>query len=514
MSHENKILITFVKASPFFDHMQVMHMAGRENAKQGDLGTIMLPVHAKDAAIDPTLPDVEVFSYSNTEGDVIRLRVVEIKMQRETKTPAGMSSSCTVSVVVPSVEGNWVTRTANIKLVAQDGTTEALFNPHGMIEEGDYLYFIDYESQLIVYVEKDALEGAADNSNVVVNTIDLTEIDYGELPSNARGQALIAVNGKIIALYIVTDSSAQGHYQGRLLRFGVNSDGSLTNVEAQTLVGLNPQSIIPVITKDANNADIIKLLIPCIGGRQDYNGATNGVLSDIRVVDALGTWPTTQGEADIAVTGDPPPAPQEGRANPPKPEATAYDIHAIGAAMRNGNSLIYILTQVYVDGGKGAYWMLYQTTVDEFLGLLSQTPRLTLTGAVNAGILRRLDEGIVIAPEYEVDPEDPDPLKVPYAIYFWGIVYEQTLRNDDEEDRVYLFLGSPFLITKAEAYSSPTTKQENPYVVVSGFGGPNTNSIDATIETLHQAVRKVSLHRGVRAAKIALARPAAEEENK
>jgi hypothetical protein len=512
--HENKVLITFVPEDAMYTHSKVMYIAGRENAKEGDLGAVMLPVHAKDVNIDPAIPDTAVFSYSNTEDGVIRLRVVAVKMEH-TYSGGAISSTCRLTVIVPSVEGNWITRTLDARLVLPSTTSDALFNPHGLAEDGDCLYFIDYESRRITVVKKDDLEGAADNANVeVLQSLDLNALPNPvKLPANAKGQAIIAMSGKIIALYIVADAAATEHDPGRLLRLDINTNGTLDDTPvtiAHTLVGKNPQSIIPVTTT-VNNAKVTKLLIPAIGGAQDYYGGTNGTRSNISVVDALGTWPE---EAQIIVTGDP--LPEQKKDTPTPPEATAYNILGIGAAMRGGTSLVYILAQVYVDGGKGAYWMLYLTTADALLSLLPQTgnpPTLSQAVAnpnVNFSVI---DEGISIAPEYVPDPAQPDA-KVPYAIWFWGIVYEQALRDDDQEDRVYLFLGSPFLITKAEAYSSPTTTQLNPYVVISGFGGVNVNSVDVTIETLHQAVRKVSLHRGVRAARVAVAAAAAEGKGK
>jgi hypothetical protein len=511
--HQETILITMTKEDQFFRKGKVMYLAGKENAHEGDLGTILLPAHAKDVQIDPETPDPVVFSYSYTEDDVIRLRVALIEIiSKGGVTP----SSCTISVLVPSAVGNWVTRTKSVTLVLADGTTLALCNPHGLAQQGNYLYFIDYESRLIIIVKKSDLEAAADNGTVKVQAVDMSDLDYGDLPNTARGQAIAVISGKLIVLCIdTTDIFSTAHSPGHLLRFDIDTGAGLLTLETQTKVGRNPQGIVPVITKDASGNDVIKLLVHSIGGPQDYNGATNGILSDIRVVDALGTWPdpSQDEEAQIVLTGDAytKPTPPD-----PAPDATAFDIHSVGAAMRDGQSLVYILTQVYVDGGKSAYWMLYLSTVNDLLNLIVPSPGtpLTLSQAVatSAGKFKMLDEGIVIAPEYVPDPDEPT-MKVPYAIYFWGIVYEQAIRKDDKEDRLYIFLGSPFLITKAAAYSSPTTEQLNPYVVISGFGGVNTNSVDVTIETLHQAIREVSLHRGVRAARIALSRPAVEEES-
>jgi hypothetical protein len=98
----------------------------------------------------------------------------------------------------------------------------------------------------------------------------------------------------------------------------------------------------------------------------------------------------------------------------------------------------------------------------------------------------------------------PDPV-VSDDIYFWDLLYEQTTRTeDDSEDRLWLVLGSPFLVTKAQAYGSPTMvePEANPFAMFSCIGGVNVNSVDLTIETLHQAQREVSLKRGMRSSKL------------
>jgi hypothetical protein len=363
----------------------------------------------------------------------------------------------------------------------------ALRNPHGLAQDGDYLYFIDYESKLVVIVGKDDLESAGYNANVRVRTIDLSDPDNGDLLPDAKGQAIIALNKKIYALYLRTDAQATVHYDGVLLRLDINNDGSLA-YRVQTTVGKNPQSIIPV-----NDGTKVQLLIPAIGGRQFYDGSTNGTESNICVVEAeAAAWPDANNKA-IVVTGDVYTAP-----SPPEPPApTAYDIHAIGAAMRDGNSQVFILTHVYTNNAKGSSWRLYQTSVTELLKLLAETGApVTLTKATTLASVEFevVDQSSVTSPD----------VQFPYGIYFWDILYEQTTKATDDGDRLWLVLGSPFLVTKAEAYGSPTTVVGNPYVMLSGFGGVNVNSVDLLIETLHQAQRDVSLKRGVRGSKIAL----------
>ncbi|MDR0597216.1 MAG: hypothetical protein LBG14_01770 [Treponema sp.] len=506
---ENKFLITFTNMDQGFQEGTLMYIAGKEDATKGNLGTIVLPKPADGVSIDPQLPDPVVFSYTTTTTgsngeDVINLRVVLVKIDSDANPLR--PSTCTVTVLAPAVDGAWTSLSTDIALVLSDGTTPALRNPHGLAQNGDYLYFVDYESRLIVVIGKSALEGAT--TSLAVQTLDLSvpvgQGGAGLDNDTAKGQAIIALGAKLYALYINADAEATEHDPGTLIRLDINSTTGMPAYSAKIAVGLNPQSIIPVV-KTVDTTNTVYLLVPAIGGPQDYEGGTNGTDSNISAIEAEGTWPTTLGAtAPIVVTGDdytpPTKIAEPGSKDAPAPStATAYDIHAIGAAMRDGSSQLFILTQVYTGDAKDAFWMLYQTSVNDFLKLLTLTGApLTLTAATQSQEVEfeKLDEGIAQSP----DPQFAD------AIYFWDILYEQSANPDnDEEDRLWLLLGSPFLVTKAEAYASPNTPFANPYVMFSGFGGVNVNSVDLIIETLHQAEREVSLKRGARSAKLGAA---------
>jgi hypothetical protein len=429
------------------------------------LGTIVAPIPAQDVEIEGTVPDPVLFSYCNTKGGKIRLRVLLVKIYSK----AGLPSTCTVSVYVPSVDGDWISKTENVTLAKLVGETwtPIVFNPHGMVDSGDNLCFIDYETQVITSVSEAALEGAGDGTNLKVDTFDLS----GNLQDdNARGQALIALGEKIYALYISTTIPATTFGNSQLVRLGFDDNGAL-KFEKKTIVGRNAQSIIPVIYDG-----VTWLLIPAIGGPQLLTGATNGIKSNICVVEAEATtWPTA---ADIKITGDayPDPAPD------PPPEADAFNIIALGAAMRNGNSKLFILTQVYNKDAKSAFWQLYRTTVDNFFSIDDETE------ISDATALSLIDNGIV---------EAADP-NLPYSIYFWDLLYEQSNKDDEGEDRLWIALGSPILVTKPTQYSSPN-KPDGPFAVYFCIGGVNVNAMDVPIETLHQAKReKLSLKRGLR----------------
>ena len=475
--HENKLIITYTGMNEIYQNGKLMYIAGRENSGPDDLGTIVAPIPARDVNIASSVPDLVLFSYANTTGGKARLRIVLVKIQ----SVGGGTSTCTVSVYVPSIDGDWISKTEDVKINYADGTP--LRNPHGMADVGDKLCFIDYENLNIAVVTEAALEAAGDDTTLTAETV-LVE-DY--LEENARGQSIIALGGKVYALYIRANTQATEFWPSQLLRLGFNQAGSLA-FEAKTFVGKNAQAIIPVLYNG-----VIWLLIPAIGGRQLLTGATHGTDSNICVVKAEGDWDIEPAVAKI--TGDvyPPPAPTP--STDPVPDPTAFNIIAVGAAMRSGSSRLFILTQVYNQDAKSAFWELYGATVDAFFSIPNGT---SLSDAVTSTKLKSVDEGMV---------EAADPA-LPYSVYFWDLLYEQSHRDDEDEDRLWIALGSPLLVTKPNNYSSPG-KPKGPFIMYYCIGGENVNSMDLPIETLHQAIRKVSLKRGMRGAVRAVSQAAA-----
>ena len=477
--HENKLIITYTGMDKGYRNGKLMYIAGRENSGPDDLGTIVAPIPARDVNIASSVPDLVLFSYANTTGGKARLRIVLVKIQ----SVGGGTSTCTVSVYVPSVDGDWISKTEDVTINYADGTP--LRNPHGMADVGDKLCFIDYESRKIAIVTEAALEAAGDISTLTAETCDLS----GDLEdNNARGQAIIALGGKVYALYLSANPQATVFGFSQLLRLGFNTDGCL-EVEKQTFVGKNAQAIIPVI----DGTGVIWLLIPAIGGRQLLTGATNGDNSNICVVQAdAQTWPAN---APAKITGDAYPPPSPSPSTDPVPDPSAFNIIAVGAAMRSGSSRLFILTQVYNHDAKSAFWELYGATVNAFFSI---TDGMSLSDAVTANKLESVDEGMV---------EAADPA-LPYSVYFWDLLYEQSHRDDEDEDRLWIALGSPLLVTKPNNYSSPG-KPKGPFIMYYCIGGENVNSMDLPIETLHQAIRKVSLKRGMRGAVRAVSQAAA-----
>jgi hypothetical protein len=462
----SEIIATYLGMDMGYRQGKVMEFLGKKDAAGGayeNVGTLTLPIQAQGVNLAPTVPDPVMWSYL-WNG---QLRELLVKIQSQ----AGQPSTCTFSVLVPSADGAWVTRTADITLVNASGTTVA-FNPHGVAQSGNILYLIDFEAQWVVIIDTDLLEAAADNAKVPVQTFDLSV----RLEPDARGQAIIVVNSKLYALFVRTDIDATAFDYSQLVRMSIGTGGALA-FDTMTVTGLNSQSIIPVL-----DGTTLNLLIPAIGGVQDYNGHTNGTASSISYVVAEDpSWP---GTAPVKVTGDPGVAP-----------ATAYDIHGVAAAMRDGTSALYILTQIYDNSSRSALWRIYRTTVGDFLGI---SDGRTLSQATTAGDLTVVDGGTANA---------TDPY-VPFGIYFWDILYEQVPGDDDDGDRLWVAMGTPILVTRAgddylgnPGYGSPTALFQNAYAMFGYLGGTNVNmnGMDLTVEATNQAKRgNVSLKRTLR----------------
>jgi hypothetical protein len=487
----NGIIFSYIGMGMAYEQGKLMYIAGKEDAALGDVGTLRLPVQAQGVDIDAHRDnDPALFSYVRVKGDRKSLRILLAKRD----APSGPTR---FSVLVPSVDcccdngSEWVTWTADITLV--DGTGKVVaFNPHALAQWGNFLYLVDFETTTIIIVDVETLETAGDNTALTVQTYDVT--DDWNFSVSGRGQAVIALDGSLYALYIDADAGATRFAFSVLFRYGINSADGTLSFSDQTEVGINAQSIIPV-----NDGSAVQLLIPAIGGRQWYGGRTNGTDSNICYVPATGTWLTP---APVKIVGDPVSTP-----------ITAYDIHAVGAAMRDEDSAIFILTQIYTGGSDdpiqsptSASWRIYRTTVGDFLGFQGKT----ISEAVTAGVLTVVDEGSV---------KEGNFYGISYGIYNWDILYEQDPGNDETADRLWVVMGSPILATHSSmdeydidpAYGSPTALFRNPFVMFGHLGGVNVNmgSLDLTIETLHQAKRGVSLKRTLRKAQAP--RPTEEE---
>jgi hypothetical protein len=456
----DKILVTYASENWDYRCARIMYIAGKQNARPGSVGTIVSPRQAKGVIIDSGIPDVKIVSF-NFEG---KPRQFLFKI-------AEMGSGCTVRLIKPRVNSKWKSLSGDVTLVDGNGDP-ILKNPHALVEWGDMLYLIDYESHKIVILGADELEGMSGKYLPMKHPFNFdaqTPPLDPAIPTNAKGQALAALENKLFALYQCPNAespSGTGYDPSILCRLAIGSDGNLT-YEAQTKVGRNARGFSVV-----NDGTQNYLLIHAIGGTQKMDGTTNGTYSNVCCVPALGDWPN---EADILITGDP--VDGDGKST-----QGTYNILSVGAATRGRTSMLYLLTQVYLtneeDESQDALWKLYEITVGEFLDLASDPDApLTITGALGKG-LSVTDEGVVESLKDE-------------GIYFWDVLYGQAPGVNDADDRLWVILGTPLLVTRAARgeYGSPTSDSENAYLVIGFNGGHNNNSIDLTIETITQGER-------------------------
>jgi hypothetical protein len=474
----NDVLLSYIGMDSGYQQGRLMYIAGKEDAAEGNVGTLQYP--ALGFTVDPAESDPVLFSYVYTKGGQSSPRVLLVKI---TDSPASAPAPAKFSVLVPRADGEWTAQTVDVTLAYTDakGEKKAVVNPHGLAQAGDALYLVDFESQDLIIASVGELETAADGEELTVKFVNLSE----DVPVTSRGQAIIAVNETLYALYLDTPDEIR-YRASILLRLDLAG-----NVTASTLAGQNAQAIVPV-----SSGGTTYLLIPAIGGQQRYDGTTNEVNSNISYVEAEAKeWPSV---APVLVTGDPAAAPP-----------LSYDIHGIGAGLRNGSSAVFILTQIFDTADNTAdtaLWRIYRTTVADLLKLASAP--LSKAG------LTVVDEGSVLCTS--LDPE----YFIPYGVTLWDILYEQVPgAADDEGDRVWVAMGSPILVTRAgetmfedPAYGSPTAPQfRNPFAMFGLVGGVNVNmgAFDLTIEAVNQARRGVSLKRGFR--KAGTPRPTEEE---
>jgi hypothetical protein len=459
---ENDVLATYVGENWQYRNARLMYIAGKQDARPGTVGTLVSPQQAEGIVIDSGIPDVKSFSFT-WKG---QLRQLLVKINSK----GGNPSSCTVRLVKPRAKGTWKSLSGDVVIGVQNGQvfTPLLFNPRALAQWGDLIFLIDYESQSIVILGADELEGMAGNYTPIKTPFSLESFLAEE---NAKGQAIVILGNKLYALYLVTNAGATQHWPGILCSLDIGSDGNLT-IGTRTSVGMNPQAIIPV-SDDTN----IQLLIPAIGGRQDEMGVTNGLDSNISCVPVIGVWPVT---AKVLITGD---AAKSGGSKSKAVVPTVYDIHAVAAGTRGRSNMLYVLTQSYSeddDGDQVAYWRLYMITVGQFLdyGQLSTPPTLS-----SAAGLEAIDEGSVTS-------------IIPGGVYFWDLLYAQTDEVSDAGDLLWVALGTPILVTRAAkgGYGAPDASTEddeveNAYVMFGFNGGNNVNHIDLTIEAVNQAKR-------------------------
>jgi hypothetical protein len=427
----------------------------------------------------PFSQDPVLFSF--LYGSDVRMLVANIITE-----PPDPSLGTTYSLVtLPREAGaHWSVLARNI-LLTTDGRTGLATNPHGVAQVGNYLYIIDYDTQNIYQLGTNELNGAADGNPITLANAPFDVGSAAGLDTDARGQGIIAVKeGEdtfLYALYLVSDA-AQSEYQNSVLvKLSVGTGGSLAYEDTVEDLGKNAQELV-LVTYSDDPEDHITLLVPAIGGKQQY-GTTNGEDSNITAID-LSTL-----EPRILLTGDSNAA-----------SITAYDLRTIAASPRVGNDgLVYIFTGYYDTYGVFMTWAVYRTTVGQLLALTGQTISL----AVASGALTLVEE---------VEEDG--------AGYFWDLFYE--LGDNEAGDRLWFARGTAVEATLARDYTTPSAVNWARGMGAGKIGNANMNSADLTSEMIRQVRSGVSYKHGLRmkpedrkaALRAALKNAAEDEERK
>jgi hypothetical protein len=461
-----------------YDNGKLMNVKGLEDAvpatgsQTANVGTVNNPIQS-GITIDSSKRDPVVFSFEYINNGTKELRMLLATIV--TPTPGQASTDCLYSLLKMGTNGDWTALATNVQLCYPTLSVNCANNPHGVAQIGNMLYIIDYDTQMIYFLDGDALTGATAGKLVLAAPFSLVSTLNDP---KARAQALIALNNSLFALYISCEADAETHYDGTLVRVTVSGQTTLS-VSAQTKVGMNPQMIIPIHPTSGSPI----LLIPAIGGKQKNQGAGNYTVSNITKVPAVGTWPSPAPKILVSNAPNTVPTPPVGA-----PPAISYtlDIQAIAAPVPapeeeelGDDGIVYILSGIYNgDEWTPKSYALWKTTVGDLNSLVPEN---------NTSVWTAYDDGILSGAENGNVPG-----------YFWDIFYEN--KGGGLVGRLWFLRGSPIIVSPASDYNAGGlvfNRGTNPGQI----GGENVNSVDLTAEIARQVQAGVSLRRGLRAHK-------------
>jgi hypothetical protein len=335
---------------------------------------------------------------------------------------------------IPAEPGAPITWTAGgvqgLKFVGAD-KTPLIGDPYGVAQAGKYLYFVDYGTTDIYRIDLAAFESSgAPNYDLAANTYtvfpdDIRDAKIFSLPSSggysARGASLIALTDSraapVVYLYAAynilsaaTPSQPTVYDKGVIVRFKVDgATGALTEGTC-VAAGKNIQGLIPVY----GGPDGIALLVPCIGGPQNF-GSTNGAASTLCRVPAFDSF--TDNNSIAAFTGD---------TSDALALAGSCDIKSAAAS---DDGLVYLLTETE-DDTFNTWWKLYRTTAAAVLG----SSGMTITDALNNNILEQLDSG------------------VGSKGFEWQLMYENA--TPASQGRLWFVKGTPIQVSQGNDYNT------------------------------------------------------------
>ncbi|MDR0732144.1 MAG: hypothetical protein LBF63_10785, partial [Treponema sp.] len=357
-----------------FRRGKVMAVSGKTGA--WDPGNISDPVDT-DYVLDAEVEDTVLQDYIYQD----RLQVLAANIV--TNEPTETTSTCSYTLLEPSNMNpeDWSNVRAKDVVLQYPAGTNVATNPHGLVQVGEKLFIIDFDSRKLVILGAGELDGLGTGNHPLANA----PYDLGTaagLSATARGQALIAMQNSagasfLFALYLDYDN--RGKLKDSILvRLSVDPDDGSLAYETQTNVGKNAQEIWAIF-KGTSDADAL-LVIPAIGGEQQA-GSSNGTASNLSGIPAFGTWPA---KALVLFTGDPPASSTK---TYPGPEP-ANDIRVFVSTLRpwtpppapqTGEDAetgeegpefpVFILAGGFTSDYRGANYRLYKTGVGDIFDL-------------------------------------------------------------------------------------------------------------------------------------------------
>jgi hypothetical protein len=472
-----ELLMAYSALDALYMNGLIKQIEGEPAAAASEVASIQDPDETY-VPLGPYDRDPKMFSYAYGHDPAV--------LVAKAVTAAGeQPSSCAYTLAAPEAGCGkaWKILARDIVLTYTDPdteeTSEVATNPYGVAQVGNALFLIDYDSRFIYQLGVNELNGLADGEK---HELAYTPFDpkigaAAGLPVTAKGQAIIAArdpdgNPFLFALYtdaVISPTTLPSYDPSWLIKIAIDPVYGIPSVVGTVNdLALNAQELIYIENFDGDSG----LLIPALGGPQQYTGYTNGKDSKLELVRPFASGGMTK---TILLTGD-------ALANPP----TAYDIRAVAAPPDvESNGPIFLLTGT-MDTDYNQNWRLYWTNIDELI--IAEGDTLS-------------DADLDVAEEGTGSPGN-----------YWDIYYENGTGSGAEGDRLWFLKGSPISITAISNPGIPNKLFDTGYAQ-GQIGGINVDSATLVSEVIKQAAKGVSLKRGLRGiARVAPPEEAEEEK--
>jgi hypothetical protein len=474
---DNELLMAYSVLDKWYETGLIKQIQGLPAGASSEVSSIENPDETY-VPLGPTEGDPKLFTYAYGQDPAILIAKVT------TPGPGTQPSTGKYTLAAPDAGGGkaWKILAKDVVLQSTDSSgavTELATNPYGVAQVENKLYIVEYDTPRITILGVNELNGLPPGGHEMSYPYyNMGPGSDANLPANAKGQAIIAVEYDgapyLFALYTCPNSSVTSGYDNSILvKLSFDNYGMLDHKQTLSTLAFNAQELIYIENFDGATTAVPGILIPAIGGSQNY-GSTNLDQSKLQVVRPFAGSGSSMTLATL-LTGD---------ATPVTP--ATYDIKAVAAPPDIfGLSPIFILTGIMQDNvNYYQNWQLYSTTIVNLRGL-NNTP-------LSAAGLSPIDSGI----------GSPG--------YYWDIYYENGTGSASAGDRLWFLKGSPIVIGPAAGFTAQKTFEAG--YAAGEIGGINVDSAALVSETMKQAAKGLSLKRGLRG--IAAALPEEEEEGK